>query len=222
MNQLSLIRVALLAIGGLTLVAGCHTEPPATKARPSLVRATVPGVVEDSARIQAKKDSLAVLASGPDTLWASNRQVFQLQEISKAQYDEASDSGQQSALPADSAAAVATEGAFMKMEGGRVWRIADTLCFRTSNARISILQDGPTYQDAVDSYEQYRYLDNLTAIQQWLVEVGQWEGRHYLLIDQQTGKQTVLISYPVISPDYQYFACANSGPTSYSLNGVQV
>jgi len=117
---------------------------------------------------------------------------------------------------------MATERAFIKTAAGRVWRAANTLFFRTGNGPVSWLHDGPTYQDADDSYEGYRYLANLPEIQHRLVEVGQWEGRHYLLIDQQNGKKSELISYPVISPDHKCFACANADPTGYSLEGIQL
>jgi hypothetical protein len=178
--------------------------------------------VVDSTRLQAIRDSLAVLAGAPDTFRASNGKVFRIRKISEARYDAASGPALKRAFPADSAAAVATERVFLKTAAGRVWRAADTLFFRTGNGLISQLHDGPIYHDADDSYEGYRYLANLPEIQQWLVEVGQWEGRHYLLIDQQTGKKSKLISYPVISPDRKHFACANADPTGYSLEGIQL
>jgi hypothetical protein len=203
------------------LLNNCHSEPSTDKASPTLAWATQNNPA-DSARLQTIKDSLAILASASDTFLASNKQVFRMQPISKAQYDAASDSLRERKLPADSAATVATEKTFMKTEAGRVWRAATTLFFRTNNGRVVRLQDGPTYQDAEDSYEGYHYLANLATIQQWLIEVGQWEGRHYLLIDQRTGKKTRLISYPVISPDHTHFACANADPTGYSPDGLQL
>jgi hypothetical protein len=205
------------------LLGSCNSNPSDTKNKLPLVNATEQHSSSiDSARLQDTKDSLAVLATSSDTFRASNRQVFRMQQISKSQYDAASGSDQKRTFPTDSAAAVATEKAFLKAEAGRVWRAADTLFFRISGNHIVWLHDGPTYHDAEDSYEGYRYLENLTAIQQWLVEVGQWEGRHYLLVDQKTGKKTKLISYPVISPDHTRFACANSDPTGYSLDGLQL
>ena len=209
----------LIVISGL-LIAGCHSDPQATTSSPA--RTIKRSAVIDSARLQTIKDSLAILASAPDTFRASNKQVFRMQHLSKAQYDAASDAVQERKFPADSAAAVAAEKAFIKPEAKRVWRSADTLFFRANNGRIVRLKDGPTYQNAEDSYEGYRYLNNLTAIQQWLIEVGQWEGGHYLLIDQQSGKETKIISYPVISPNHTRFACANSDPTGYSVDGLQV
>jgi len=204
------------------LLASCYSNPSTIKSDPTLALKTAHKAVADSTRLQAIKDSLAILAGAPDTFRASNKQVLRLQQVSKAQYEQAGIPILERTLPADSAAAVATEKAFMKTEANRVWRSADTLFFRTNTGLIIRLQDGPTYQDAEDSYEGYRYLANLAAIQQWLVEVGQWEGRHYLLVDQQTGQKTKLISYPVISPDHTRFACANSDPTGYSLDGLQL
>ena len=220
MKRISLYVAGLAAAG---LLAGCHPDPPATAGAPAPARSIAHRAVIDTARLQEIKDSLAVLAGAPDTFRASNGRVFRMQKISKTQYDAASPPGPECTLPSDSAAALAAEKSFlMTTAAGRVWRAADTLFFRAGNGRISWLHDGPTYQTAGDSYEQYRYLANLPEIQQWLVEVGQWEGRHYLLIDQQTGQRTRLISYPVVSPTHQHFACANSDPTGYSLDGLQL
>jgi len=204
------------------LLAGCQPDPPETAGAPVPARSVAPKAVVDTARLREIKDSLAVLAGVADTFRASNGRVFRMQKISATQYDAASNPGPERKLPADSAAAVAAEKTFLTTAAGRVWRAADTLFFRAGNGRVSWLHDGPTYQNAGDSYEQYRYLANLPEIQQWLVEVGQWEGRHYLLIDQQTGQRTRLISYPVVSPTHQRFACANSDPTGYSLDGLQL
>lgn len=217
-----LIRWPLLltAVTGF-LLTSCHSETSTSKTSPTVTQKTNDSSV-DSTRIQTVKDSLAILASAPDTFRASNKQIFRMQPISEAQYGAASESVQERKLPADSAAAIATERTFMKTEAGRVRRAATTLFFRPNNGRVIRLKDGPTYQDAEDSYEGYQYLANLATIQQWLVEVGQWEGRHYLLIDQQTGKKTKLISYPVISPDHTRFACANADPTGYSPDGLQL
>jgi hypothetical protein len=215
MQRISQIFAALL-------LTGCHADPPVAKNSPAAPQPATRHSVVDSTRLQTLQDSLAVLAGAPDTFRASNGQVFRMREISKARYDAASGPGLERTFPADSAAAVATERAFIRTAAGRVWRAADTLFFRTDNGSISWLHDGPTYPDADDSYEGYRYLASLPEIQQWLVEVGQWEGRHYLLIDQQTGKKSKLISYPVISLDRKRFACANADPTGYSLEGIQL
>lgn len=154
----------LIAVAGL-LLTNCRSEPSINKASPTIARATRSSSA-DSARLQTIKDSLAILASAPDTFRASDKQVFQMQPILKAQYDAASDSIQERKLPADSAAAVATERAFMKTEAGRVSRAATTLFFRTNNGRVVRLEDGSTYQHAEDSYEGYQYLANLATIQQ--------------------------------------------------------
>jgi hypothetical protein len=222
MKRISLYWVGLAAAG---LLAGCHPDPPATGEVPVPVRSSAPKVVKavvDTARLREIKDSLAILAGAPDTFRASGGRVFRMRKISKAEYDAAGSPSPEHTLPADSTAAVAAEKDFLTTAAGRVWRAADTLFFRAGNGHVGWLHDGPTYQDADDSYEQYRYLANLPEIQQWLVEVGQWEGRHYLLIDQQTSQRTRLISYPVLSPDHQRFVCANSDPTGYSLDGLQL
>lgn len=222
MKRIALYLAGLTAAG---LLAGCHPDPPTTAEVPLPARSNAQKAakaVVDTARLREIKDSLAILAGAPDTFRASGGRVFRMQKISKTQYESAASPGPEHMLPADSAAAVAAERAFLTTAAGRVWRAADTLFFRAGNGRVGWLHDGPTYQDADDSYEQYRYLANLPEIQQWLMEVGQWEGRHYLLIDQQTGQRTQLISYPVISPDHHRFACANSDPTGYSLDGLQL
>ncbi len=212
---------AILA-GIAGLLASCHADPPASVSVPVPTRRIERRVVLDTTRLREIKDSLAVLAGASDTFRASNGRVFHMEKSSEAHYEAVGPPSREHALPADSAAALVAESTFLQMAQGQVWRKADTLFFRTSNGHTSWLHDGPTYQDADDSYEQYRFLATLPEIRQWLLEVGQWEGRHYLLIDQQTGQRTRLISYPVLSPDRRRFACANSDPTGYSLNGLQV
>ena len=181
---------------------------------------TAPGV--DLSRAQTVHDSLAILATAADTFRLSSGRVFRLEIITEKQYAQAGAPSREHKFPADSAVAVAAEAAYLQASAGRAWRRADTLFFKTALGKIIRLQDGPTYHQEEDSYEGYRYLDDLGAIQQWLVEVGKWEGGHYLLIDQRTGKRTNLIGYPVISPDQTQFICANSSPTGYDWNGLQL
>jgi hypothetical protein len=205
----------LAAVAGL--LAGCHADPPTTARVPLLAQSIAHRILVDTARLREIKDSLAVLAGASDTFWVNGGRVVRMAKVSQARYDAAGSPGPEHTLPADSAAALAAEKTFLRTAAGRVWRKADTLFFRAGNGRVGWLHDGPTYQRAEDSYAQYRYLDKLPEIQQWLVEVGEWEGRHFLLIDQQTGRRTKLISYPVISPDHRRFA-----PTGYSPDGLQL
>jgi hypothetical protein len=63
----------------------------------------------------------------------------------------------------------------------------------------------------------------LPRIHQWLVAVRLYEGGHYLLIDQQTGRQTVVWSPPSIAPDGQHFVCGSSDVLArYEPSGLQV
>ena len=178
--------------------------------------------VVDSSRAETLRDSLSILATASDTFKVNTGRVFRMEKITKSQYQKAFDSGKENVFPADSAAIVATETAYLQATANRVWRRADTLFFKTKQGTVIRLENGPTYHDEEDSYEGYRFLDDIGSIQQWVVEVGKWEGRYYLLIDQQTGKRTNLISYPVISPDRRIFACANSDPTGYDFAGIQL
>ncbi len=210
----------LIFLVGL-LASSCDNAAPSKQEHMRIPALTIAPVV-DSTRMQALRDSLAILAAASDTFRLNTGRVFQLEVITEKQYNQAMAPEQEHQFPPDSAAAAATEAAYLQASAGRVWRVADTLFFKTEQGKITRLQDGPTHLDDEDSYEGYRYLDNLSAIQQWLVEVGQWEGRYYLLINQQTGKRTELISYPVISPDKLQFICANSSPTGYNWNGLQL
>lgn len=202
-------------------MVGCNSR---SSSKPTIEEKPVPEVSSavDSSRAETVRDSLAILATASDTFRVNTGRVFRMEKITENQYQKTLNPGKEKNFPPDSAAAVAAEAAYLKAAPGRVWRTADTLFFKTGQGTIIKLQDGPTYQDTEDSYEGYRFLDNLNSIQQWLVEVGKWEGGYYVLIDQQTGKRTDLISYPVISPDRMHFACANSSPTGYDLDGIQL
>jgi hypothetical protein len=205
------------------LAGACETKTNSrTSSGPWQPPANATRVVVDSAKTQRLRDSLAILAAAPDTFRANNGRVFHLEVITEAQYKQVPAPYQERDFPPDSALAVATEARYLQSAAGHVWRVADTLFFKTEPGAVVRLQNGPTYQDAEDSYEGYRFLDNLSSIGQWLVEVGQWEGMYYLLIDQRTGKRTDLIGYPFVSPDQAHFACASSSPTGYNLNGLQL
>ena len=215
------LRHLLLLSTNVLLVLGCDSRTaskPTLQERPAV--AVSPAV--DSSRLEAVRDSLAILATASDTFRVNTGRIFRMEKVSKGQYDKALYSGKEKRFPADSEAVVAAEAAYLQAAAGRVWRRGDTLFFKTQLEKLVRLKDGPTYKDEEDSYEGYRFLDNLEAIQQWLVEVGKWEGRYYLLIDQQSGKRTNIISYPAISPDRHQFACANSDPTGYDLSGIQL
>ncbi len=211
----------LVAIALLVMAEGCDQASPAKHEK---VRAPTPMTAPsaDSSRTQTGYDSLAILAAAADTFRLGSGRVFRLEVITERQYAQAGATGRERKFPADSAAAVAAEAAYLQASAGHAWRRADTLFFKTEQGKIIRLQDGPTHHQDEDSYEGYRYLDDLSVIQQWLVEVGKWEGGYYILIDQRTGKRTNLIGYPVISPDQTQFICANSSPTGYDWNGLQL
>ena len=215
------LRYSFILILIVLFTAGCNTHSATTPDAGQKPAPTGNSAV-DSSKAQSIKDSLTVLATASDTFRVNTGRVFRMEKIAESQYEKALDSGKEKGFPPDSAAAVATEAAYLEASAGRVWRTADTLFFKTEQGVIIKLHDGPTYRDAEDSYEGYRFLENFDSIRQWLVEVGKWEGRYYLLVDQQTGKRTALISYPVISPDRMHFACANSSPTGYDSNGLQL
>lgn len=204
----------LLALGA----AGC--EPDATS---NSGKTQAPGSATiDSAKIQQQHDSLAVLATAPDTFRANTGRLVRMEVITESQYNHAVKPAPERSFSPDSAQAVAQEASYLQAAAGQVWRVADTLFFKPRQGPVVRLHDGPTYQDAEDSYEGYRFLDNLAVIGQWLVEVGKWEGHYYLLIDQRTGKRSNLIGYPVVSPDHTSFACAGFSPTGYDLEGIQL
>lgn len=157
----------------------------------------------------------------PDTFRVSGSQTFTITPSTKSDYDRAIPP-KLLTFPSDSSAAVAAEQNFMRPAAGLVWRSGNTLLFRTKRGSVVKLHDKPTYQNAGDSYEGYRYLDTLPNIGQWLIDVGKWEGHYFLLIDQASGKRTNLVGYPVVSPDHTRFACAGFSETGYDLDGLQL
>jgi hypothetical protein len=100
-------------------------------------------------------------------------------------------------------------------------RAGRTLALRCRNGKAVRLVNNPS--ENYDTSVLYEYVATLPRIQHWLIAVRLYEGGYYLLVDQQTGRQTVVWSPPSVSPDGRYFICGSSDVLArYEPSGLQV
>ena len=100
-------------------------------------------------------------------------------------------------------------------------RAGRSLLLKCRNGKSVRLVNNPT--ENYDTSVLYEYVATLPGIHHWLVAVRLYEGGYYLLIDQQTGRQTVVWSPPSVSPDGHYFICGSSDVLArYEPSGMQV
>lgn len=209
-SRMPTIPLALASIVAGACLVSCTAQPTSETIASPPVRPNQPAASPTTPPV-------AKVVAAPDTFHVSTGRAFTFEPITQAQH-EAVPGSRFREFPVDSAAAAAVEATYLAATAGRVSRAEESLLFKPSHYSPIHLADGPDD----DTYEGYRYLDDLAAIGQWLVEVAQYEGRHYLLIDQATGARTDLIDYPVLSPDHTRFVCAGTSPTGYSANGLQL
>ncbi|UYZ57759.1 hypothetical protein [Hymenobacter latericus] len=109
----------------------------------------------------------------------------------------------------------------LRKAGADVKRLGRVLALRGRSGKEVRLVSNPT-----EDYETsvvYEYVATLPGIKQWLVAVRLYEGGYYLLVDQQTGRQTVVWSPPSVAPDGLHFVCGSSDVLArYEPSGLQV
>ena len=109
----------------------------------------------------------------------------------------------------------------LRNAGPMVQRRNNTLLLRPTRAKPLRLVN-KTSEDEANS-AAYEYIASIPAIKQWLVAVRLYEGGHYLLVDQRTGRRTHVWSPPAVSPDGRHFVCGNSDVLArYEPNGLQL
>jgi hypothetical protein len=109
----------------------------------------------------------------------------------------------------------------LRKAGPDVQRKGRVLTLRGTGGAIVRLISNPT--EDYNTSVLYEYIATLPRIHQWLVAVRLYEGGYYLLIDQKTGRQTVVWSPPSIAPDGQHFVCGSSDVLArYEPSGLQV
>ncbi|MGI4870923.1 MAG: hypothetical protein ACRYFX_07065 [Janthinobacterium lividum] len=187
----------LLLPAALLLVA-CHSDTPATAT--SLRSA-------DADRFSAY-----------DTLHVAGDGVLHLKPITEAAFRR---------VPEDTTYKADYE-ATLAADTGRVRRQGTDLILRPAQGPAVTLrnkQEKVEMPDGQGSYNlataTYYYRGPLPGTHQWLVDINELYPAHfgsheryhtyYCLIDQRTGRQTKLVSFPVVSPDGRYLLCAASG-----------
>jgi hypothetical protein len=109
----------------------------------------------------------------------------------------------------------------LRKPGTAAQRSGRTLALRCQNGKTVRLVNNPT--ENYDTSVLYEYVATLPRIHHWLVAVRLYEGGYYLLVDQRTGRQTVVWSPPSVSPDGKHFVCGSSDVLArYEPSGLQV
>ncbi|WP_400193397.1 hypothetical protein [Hymenobacter sp. B81] len=115
----------------------------------------------------------------------------------------------------------AEERRHLLQAGERVKRQGYALQLRCQNGKTVRLVSNPVETETGNIF--YQYLAALPGIHSWLVAVHLYEGGYFLLIDQHTGRQTVVWSPPSVAPDGRYFVCGSSDVLArYEPSGLQV
>lgn len=65
-------------------------------------------------------------------------------------------------------------------------------------------------KENVDTVRVHRYKGYEPAIRQHVIEIGHWEGREFMLLDDRTAARNSACGPPVVSPSGQRFACADA------------
>jgi len=148
------------------------------------------------------------LVSELDTFYLGGKLV-RVERMEKSDFDDA-----------ESPAAIDTsETKNLQKDSDRVQRTGDTLTIKTKAKDVHIVNN----DNDTDEYAQYTYMGYIDAADQFLVFGGFYEWHNYLLIDGQTGDETVLWGKPAVSPDGKYIVNGNSDLVAqFTDNGMQL
>jgi hypothetical protein len=100
---------------------------------------------------------------------------------------------------------VDAEGQALGLSGGRAKRMGDALSLKLANGKSLKLSSQPKNceLDNVDHCVIYRFVADLPTRHAYLVDEGYYEGGDILLIDDRTGRRTVLPGIPIFGPTSQ-------------------
>lgn len=74
-----------------------------------------------------------------------------------------------------------------------------------------------------DTMAYYHYWGSLPAAHQWVLSVRLYEGSAVALVDQRTGRRTIVWGQPVVSPDGRYLLTHSADlAAAYDANGLQL
>lgn len=103
--------------------------------------------------------------------------------------------------------AVADTGAPKSKAGqDRQQKVGGVLTITLATGAKVVLQDVHSESMKIEP-ALHEYIEFLPRLDQHLVSVTEYEGYHYLLIDDRTGAKTVIAGKPVLSPGGKRFAC---------------
>jgi len=148
------------------------------------------------------------LVSELDTFYLGGKLV-RVEKIEKSDFDDI-----------DAAPAIDTsETKNINGDSNKVQRVGDTLLIKTAAKVVAIVNNNADN----DEYAQYTYQYYMKETNQFVVFGGFYEWHNYLLIDRQTGGQTVLWGKPVVSPNGKYIISGNSDLVAqFTDNGIQL
>lgn len=200
----------------LVLLGSCsQDQPAATTASPPPpgpdTASTVTAPVAAPPAVLTSAD--VVRATGHDTLRTATGLIISVQPTDLAAWQQA----RPDVLPAPPDSADAPG---LAQTGGRVQRQGLNLTFKAANGRTAVLKNDTT--DSEDAIA-YLYWGELPNVHQWVVNVGLWEGRYVVLIDQRTGQRTDIWGQPAASPDGRYILASSYDlAAAFDANGLQL
>ncbi|KAA9325578.1 hypothetical protein F0P96_19825 [Hymenobacter busanensis] len=146
-------------------------------------------------------------------LYPASRELYERLPLQPWLLNEAADEG-------DELDPEAEERRHLRAAGQQVKRNGLALHLRCTNGKTVRLVNNPEESEENIFYE---YVATLPGIKSWLVAVHLYEGGYYLLVDQASGRQTVIWSPPSVAPNGRYFVCGSSDVLShFEPSGLQV
>lgn len=219
---------APLVLGGLCLLTSCTLRmQPAERARPgvSLPPSLLPAPAQAPTAAAVKKRPVPPSTyryTHLDTLMVGEK-IVRLYPGSRDVYEQLPVQEwlvNQSANEGDELDPEAEERRRLR-KAATAQRAGRTLALKCQNGKSVRLVNNPT--ENYDTSVLYEYVATLPGIHHWLIAVRLYEGGYYLLVDQKTGRQTVVWSPPAVSPDGRYFICGSSDVLArYEPSGMQV
>ncbi|MBC7447308.1 MAG: hypothetical protein H7330_04560 [Hymenobacteraceae bacterium] len=148
-----------------------------------------------------------------DTMHLSNGVVVKLEAIKQSEFGAAPESIDSPLITPDDSPTADWESisrSKILQDSARVRLRDSTLLLKPSRAAPVRLMSGIPAGSDETSVERYTFLGTLHPLPYWLVAIGGYCGGHYLLVSQETGIQTHLLEWPIVSPDARLLACGKS------------
>jgi hypothetical protein len=73
-----------------------------------------------------------------------------------------------------------------------------------------------------DSYVNYQYCTKLSMINHWLILGYYYEWLQYEIVNCSNGKRTLVMGYPIFSPDGKYMFCGSFDESGEGTNGIEI